>query len=436
MKKKIILLFLLLFFPLAVLALAGKSHAAEWTFLVYLDGDNNLEGAGIDDVNEMEMVGSTPEVNIVVQFDRIDRYDTSNGDWHDTRRGIITKDSTSLIASNLTSVGEKNMGDPQTLTEFLSWGISTFPADHYFLVLWNHGDGWYTHVNQLQAALARVNERILQGESSPQLQQEASTLSKKVFEATKAVCWDDTDGDDALTMKECREALESINKKISDLSGGERNRLQLARLMLLDCNLLILDEPTNHLDIPTREAVEDALSEYTGTILVVSHDRYFLDKVVNHVAEVKDSKLQAFEGNFTDFWQLRKADTESITGRITNRGKAGSPKGNKKNGAGGQAWLQRKAQIAAERKARKALQQIEKKLNNAEQQKTELEQQTAQAFSEGNHDKGNKLSQQLNELITKIDDLLEQWTRAGEALEEAAVDYNPGRAGRGQTGRG
>jgi len=215
MKKKNILFSLLLFFPLAVLAFAGHSFAAEWTFLVYLDGDNNLEGAGIDDVNEMEMVGSTPEVNIVVQFDRIDGYDTSNGDWHDTRRGKITKDSTSLITSNLTSIGEKNMGAPQTLAEFVAWGLAAFPANYYFLVLWNHGDGWYTHVNQLQTALALVNERISQEGPSLQLQQEASTLSKKVFEARKAVCWDDTDGGDALTMKECREALEGINKQIN-----------------------------------------------------------------------------------------------------------------------------------------------------------------------------------------------------------------------------
>ena len=120
MKKKIIFFSFLLFFPLASLGFAGHSFAAEWTFLVYLDGDNNLEGAGIDDVNEMEMVGSTPEVNIVVQFDRIDGYDTSNGDWDDTRRGIITKDSTSLIVSNLTSIGEKNMGDPHPLAEFVA----------------------------------------------------------------------------------------------------------------------------------------------------------------------------------------------------------------------------------------------------------------------------------------------------------------------------
>ena len=98
---------------------------------------------------------------------------------------------------------------------------------------------------------------------------------------------------------------QEVHKQIKDLSGGERNRLQLARLMLLEPNFLILDEPTNHLDIPTREAVEAALSEFAGTILVVSHDRYFLDKVVNRIAEVADCGLHMYEGNFTAFWQSR-----------------------------------------------------------------------------------------------------------------------------------
>lgn len=218
MKKKIIFFCIVLLCASDVLASTGHAHTAEWTFLVYLAGDNNLEGAAIDDVKEMEAVGSTPEVNIVVQFDRIDGYDTSNGDWHDTRRGLIIKDSSSLIASNLTSIGEKNMGDTETLAEFLSWGTATFPANHYFLVLWNHGDGWYTRVNQLQADLAAVNERIVHEGPLPHLHHEASLLSKKIFEATKAVCWDDTDGGDALTIKECREALESINKPI-DIIG-------------------------------------------------------------------------------------------------------------------------------------------------------------------------------------------------------------------------
>ncbi|MGB1749817.1 MAG: ATP-binding cassette domain-containing protein, partial [Dehalococcoidia bacterium] len=90
---------------------------------------------------------------------------------------------------------------------------------------------------------------------------------------------------------------------VSQLSGGERNRLQLANLMKLKPNFLVLDEPTNHMDIPPREAIEEALLDYEGTILVVSHDRYFFDKVIDRVVEVEDRKLRSFDGSFSEYWQ-------------------------------------------------------------------------------------------------------------------------------------
>jgi len=117
---------------------------ASWTFMVYLDGDNNLEGAAIDDLNEMEMVGSSKGVNIIVQFDRIGGYDSSNGDWTGTRRYYVTQDNdTSIIHSSLVEdLGEVNMGDPDELANFVNWAIQNYPADNYALILWNHGSGW------------------------------------------------------------------------------------------------------------------------------------------------------------------------------------------------------------------------------------------------------------------------------------------------------
>ncbi len=119
-----------------------------WTILVYLNGDNNLEQYAIADINEMEMVGSTAEVNVVVQVDRIPGFDSSNGDWNDTRRYYIDKDSnTSVISSTrldtLPELGEQNMGAESTLVNFVEWGITNYPATHYAVVVWNHGDGWY-----------------------------------------------------------------------------------------------------------------------------------------------------------------------------------------------------------------------------------------------------------------------------------------------------
>ncbi|MCX6030274.1 MAG: ABC-F family ATP-binding cassette domain-containing protein [Chloroflexi bacterium] len=94
---------------------------------------------------------------------------------------------------------------------------------------------------------------------------------------------------------------EACQKQVRQLSGGERSRLQLARLMLSDANFLLLDEPTNNLDIPSAEVLEAALEEFNGTVLVISHDRYFLDRIVDRVAGLEDGKLVEVEGGYSDY---------------------------------------------------------------------------------------------------------------------------------------
>lgn len=119
----------------------SQEDIPEWTFMVYLDADNNLEEAGIDDVNEMEEVGSTDEVNIVVQMDRIKNYDSTNGDWDDCRRFYIEKDldPNTITSPQLGTLGETNMGDPEVLLDFIRWSVDNYPAKKYALVLWDHG---------------------------------------------------------------------------------------------------------------------------------------------------------------------------------------------------------------------------------------------------------------------------------------------------------
>jgi hypothetical protein len=119
-----------------------SSAKAKWTYMVYLDGDNNLEGAAIDDFMEMSSVGSTSNVNIVVQFDRIPGYSSAYGDWTDCKQFHVTAGMTPTAANALIDLGECNMGDPNTLGDFVDWAMTEFPADNYALVLWNHGDGW------------------------------------------------------------------------------------------------------------------------------------------------------------------------------------------------------------------------------------------------------------------------------------------------------
>ncbi|MFQ6042106.1 MAG: ABC-F family ATP-binding cassette domain-containing protein [Candidatus Poribacteria bacterium] len=103
---------------------------------------------------------------------------------------------------------------------------------------------------------------------------------------------------------------DDVFKLISELSGGEQSRIMLAKLLLQNANVLLLDEPTNHLDIPSREVLEEALQEYPATILVISHDRYFLDKLANKVLVFEDDTAHLHEGNYTQYEATKIAEKE------------------------------------------------------------------------------------------------------------------------------
>ena len=114
--------------------MAKTPTGKRWTIMVYLCGDNNLDAAGMADVNEMKQVGSTAGINVLAQVDRA-------GAKFKTTRYFLQK-GTVLAKDAVKSLGETNMGDPKVLADFVSWGIKSYPAQHYMLVLWNHGAGW------------------------------------------------------------------------------------------------------------------------------------------------------------------------------------------------------------------------------------------------------------------------------------------------------
>ena len=184
---------------------------------------------------------------------------------------------------------------------------------------------------------------------------------------------------------------EDMQKRVGELSGGERNRLQLARLMALTPNFMILDEPTNHLDIPSREAVEEALEDFQGTLLVVSHDRYFLDKVVNRVVEVQDKKLVSFSGNFSEFWRASGRSTINVVGRVSQRRQRREPD-----------RVQRAQQ-------RQEVSDLERRIHESEEQKIELENQMAQAFTPRDHRAGRRAKRQLDRVTSQLEDYYARW---------------------------
>ncbi len=98
---------------------------------------------------------------------------------------------------------------------------------------------------------------------------------------------------------------EDVNKCVKKLSGGEKIRVKLAELLQKKINTLIFDEPTNHIDIPTKEVLEEAISDFNGTLIFVSHDRYFINKFADKTVEFKDGKIQVFYGNY-DYYKQQK----------------------------------------------------------------------------------------------------------------------------------
>ncbi|KAH7851911.1 hypothetical protein Vadar_018248 [Vaccinium darrowii] len=164
-----------------------------------------------------------------------------------------------------------------------------------------------------------------------QNQAEALDLDKTVLETVAEVAEDWRIDDVKGLLGRCNFKADMLDRKVSLLSGGEKARLAFCKFMVKPSTLLVLDEPTNHLDIPSKEMLEEAISEYEGTIITVSHDRYFIKQIVNRVLEVKDGTLQDYEGDYNYYLEKniearqkaleREADLEEKSPKVKAKSK-------------------------------------------------------------------------------------------------------------------
>ena len=118
---------------------------------------------------------------------------------------------------------------------------------------------------------------------------------------------------------------DDVFKRIGVLSGGERNRYALARMLMQPGNFLLLDEPTNHLDMRSKDVLLEALRTFTGTVVFVSHDRYFLEQVATRVFEVGNGQVTAFPGNYEDYIWRKTADADTLAGKVSLNGHSPAP---------------------------------------------------------------------------------------------------------------
>lgn len=164
---------------------------------------------------------------------------------------------------------------------------------------------------------------------------------------------------------------DDVTKKIKVLSGGEKARVSLAKILLSPVNFLIMDEPTNHLDMPSVEALESALDKYKGTLLMISHDRYFLDKLVHRVAEVKDRHLEEYTGNYSYYLEKRNIDSENRTQAKESPSRQIS--GRKTKDQKRAEAESRQAVSKKRNRLQKEVDSLERKINTLEAKKIEME---------------------------------------------------------------
>ena len=206
---------------------------------------------------------------------------------------------------------------------------------------------------------------------------------------------------------------EDVYKKISLLSGGEKGRVSLAKLMLSKANLLLLDEPTNHLDIDSKEILEDALNHYTGTVLYVSHDRYFIQKTATRILDLTNEHILSYDGNY-DYYLAKKDLVESrYLGNTTESApKTETPSTAKLD------WKEQKEREAKKRKIETAYEKAENEIQKLEELIEETDAQIALPEYASNVAKLTELSKQKEQYEAELETAMEEWEKAAQALEE------------------
>jgi ATP-binding cassette subfamily F protein 3 len=226
------------------------------------------------------------------------------------------------------------------------------------------------------------------------------------LDESKTILEEIIDSNPELSLTQIRTTLasflfpgEDVLKQISVLSGGEKSRVSLVKLILSGANFLVLDEPTNHLDINSREVLEESLNSFDGTILAVSHDRYFINKLASRILDMEKDSLLDCNGNysfFIDYKSRFKANREDDTGsKNVTQAKL--------------EHLTNKNEKARIRRLEKQLQETEEMINKAEERLKTVELEMTKEDVISDHLKLSQLFEEQSELKDKIDTLYEQW---------------------------
>lgn len=198
---------------------------------------------------------------------------------------------------------------------------------------------------------------------------------------------------------------DDVFKLIRDLSGGERGRVSLAKLMLSESNFLILDEPTNHLDIASKEILEDAVNAYEGTVLYVSHDRYFINRTASRILELSGGQLTGFLGNYDYYLEKKTGDLPNGDLAVKNTvSKSPAPPSE-----GMQDWKAQKEQQAKQRKKENDIRKCEEEIAKLEEKDKQLDNEMALPENATNVAKLQELTKEKESISARLEELYEKW---------------------------
>lgn len=206
---------------------------------------------------------------------------------------------------------------------------------------------------------------------------------------------------------------ENVFKPISVLSGGERAKLCFAIMALNRGNVLVLDEPTNHLDLSTKEVLEDALAEFGGTIILVSHDRYLLNKVASRIIEIKHDEANSYEGNFDAYSEAVNAARQLKMQSEAEIKRAEEEKAYKENKA---RQYRSKEQRAADAQKRNRIRELEKEIEDTEVLIFELENAISDPEIASDYSKMSEKCKELEEAKTALDQKMDEWAELSDQL--------------------
>lgn len=211
---------------------------------------------------------------------------------------------------------------------------------------------------------------------------------------------------------------DDVEKSISSLSGGEKARIALAKLAMEKNNFLILDEPTNHLDIDSKEVLENALIDFEGTLLFVSHDRYFINRMATKVLEINQDGLTLYLGDY-DYYLQKKEELEALSA-LKNTGETNQPNpvaSSTSSPSNGSNRAQQKEQQRETRRLERLIEELEQKLQVNEEKLDEVHQQLSDPAIYDDADQAARLSNEHEKLQAEQETLMEQWETASVELE-------------------